>query len=87
MPVGAARLLVETLEVLGADMAEQLLQPRVRLQAPQLHIRAGLRRPRGLLRHSGHGVGPRLLENMNVSIVNMAQGGNPAEGTLTPALP
>lgn len=68
VPVGAARLLVQPLELLGAEVPQQLLQPRVRPQAAQLQVRAGQRPPRGLLRDSVRVLGPpRLLENTKMA--------------------
>lgn len=63
VPVGAPRLLVLPLELLGADVPQQVLQAGVRLQAAQVEVRRGEGGPRGLLRECLGLSGPCLLEN------------------------
>lgn len=63
MPVGAPRLLVLPLKLLGADVPQQVFQAGVRLQAAQVEVGGGEGRPRGLLGERRDGSGPRLLEN------------------------
>lgn len=74
MPVGAPRLLVLPLKLLGADVPQQVLQAGVWLQAAQVKVRGGEGRPRGLLGEHVDMAGPHLLGYHTVASCGLGTG-------------
>lgn len=74
VPVGAPCLLVLPLELLGADVPQQVLQAGVRLQAAQVEVGGGEGRPRGFLGESVDVSGPRLLGNNKMASCGLDTG-------------